>query len=157
MDRVGLILMFFHLVFVVAAFCLVLRIIYIQFFYEPDPLLKNIVTTQVKKDIIQPHRGSIFSHDRRLLASSIPVYQVYLDCTVPKLGNPKTEAEIKKADKKEKEWLADVEKLSVRLAEIYGERTAKEYENVIKSGRLNNKQYLKNGYNNEHETMLEVK
>lgn len=157
MDRVGLILMLFHLVFVVAAICLVIRIIYIQCFYEPDPVLKNVVTTQVKKDIIEPHRGSIFSHDRRLLASSIPVYQVYMDCTVPKYGNPKTEAEIKKADIKEQEWIADAEKLAIGLAEIYGDRTAKEYETLIKSGRLNNKQYLKIGYEIEHETLLKVK
>lgn len=157
MDRVGLILMMFHLVFVLAAFILVGRIIWIQCFYEPDPKLKEYVTTSVKKETVQPKRGSIFSCDKRLLASSIPEYQVYMDCTVQKDNDASTEAERKKAEKNEKEWLAEAEKLAAGLAEIYGDKTAKEYETLIKSGRANNKKYVKIGGKIDHETLMKVK
>ena len=62
----------------------VLRILYIDLIFKPDPKLEKYLSTMSTKEILEPERGSILACDGRLLASTIPTYQLYMDCAVRK-------------------------------------------------------------------------
>lgn len=153
-DRTGVILSVLHLGALILAVILVLRIIYIQVIYKPDPTLEKYLTSPVRKSLTDPVRGSILAKDGRLLASSTPMYQVYMDCTVMK---DEYASKGKKGETKEKEWLAKAEKLSAELARIYKDRTATEYYRLISRGRREGKMYVKIGHQIDHALLQEVK
>ena len=149
-DRIGLILYYLYLVFLIAAIVIVARIVHIQLTYEPDEKIAGYFRPTVQKVDLEPERGSIFARDGRLLAMSTPMYQVYMDCTVMKdsyRGEPE----------KELEWKSKARDLSDGLARIYGDKTSGEYYDTIIQGREKGSRYLKIGKPIGHETLQEVK
>lgn len=152
-DRTGVILSVLHFAALCLAVILVLRIIYIQVIYRPDPALEKYLTSPVRKDRTDPVRGSILAKDGRLLASSTPMYQIYMDCTVMKenFDSKGREGEIK-----EKEWLDKARKLSQGLASVYKDRTADEYYRLISRGRREGKKYVRIGHQIDYSVLKEV-
>lgn len=155
-DRAGKFLFCLYILFVIAGIFLIGRIAYIQIFYKPDPKLVKYISPRVRKEITDPIRGSILADDGRLLASSAPMYQIYMDCTVQKEAYEKMK-DRKEGNKKEQEWRGKAEKLSVGLAEIFKDKTAKEYYTTIISGRRNGRRYVKIGHMTDHGTLLKLK
>lgn len=153
-DRTGVILSVLHFGALCLAAVLILRIAYIQFIYKPDPALEKYLTSPVRKDLTDPVRGSILAKDGRLLASSTPMYQIYMDCTVLK---EKFDSEGRKGEVKEKEWLGKARKLSEGLASIYKDRTADEYYRMISRGRRDGRMYVKIGHQIDHGLLQKVK
>lgn len=153
-DKTGMILSVLHFMALCLALVLIVRIVYIQWIYRPDPALEHYLTSPVRKDVTDPVRGSILAKDGRLLASSTPMYQIYMDCTVLK---KKFAAEGKKGEHKEKEWLEKAEKLSEGLATIYRDKTAKEYYHLITKGRREGRMYVKIGHQIDHGRLQDVK
>lgn len=157
-DRVSIILMLVHFAFGIAAAVLIIQIFNLWLFYKPTREFVKHFTPTTEKRIITPVRGSILSHDGKLLAASVPVYQVYMDCTVRK-----NEFEIKgeKGEGEEASWREKARALSAGLAEIYGDRTADEYFNLIMENRTNDqksgRKHVKIGGKIDYETMLKVK
>ena len=77
---------------------------------------------------IKASRGNIFSDDGSLLAISMPLYNVYMDLSVidQKIFNSK------------------INSLSVSLHNLFGDKSASEYENYLRSSRLKEKnKYVK--------------
>lgn len=153
-SRVGTVMMLIHFLFLTIACIIVVRIICIQLFYRPDPVYEKAFTPSSRKEILEPERGSILAEDGRLLAVSVPMYQIYMDCTVRKeefngLG--------KKGAEKNKEWLEKARKLSKGLANIYKDKSADQYYRLIASGRVNNHMYEKIGFPIGHSTLQELK
>lgn len=153
-DRTGVILSVLHFGALCLAIVLVLRIAYIQWIYKPDPELEKYLTSSVRKELTDPVRGSIMAMDGRLLASSTPMYQIYMDCTVQK---KKFSSEGRKGEIKEKEWLDKARKLSAGLASIYMDRSAEEYYRLISRGRRDGRMYVKIGYQIDHGVLQKVK
>lgn len=149
-----MILMFIHLGFVAASIVLIIQIINLQLFWKPDPKIEKYILPRHKKEITYPERGSILAHDGRLLAVSIPMYQIYMDCTVQKnsFANDR-----KNGKEKEQKWLDKAKKLSEGLAIQFKDKTAKEYYDFIASGRLNGKTYVKIGVPVNHDELTELK
>ena len=139
-DRTGVILSVLHFVALCLAVVLVLRIAYIQWIYKPDPDLEKYLTSPVRKEVTDPVRGSIMAMDGRLLASSTPMYQIYMDCTVQK---KKFASEGRKGEIREEEWLSKARRLSSGLAGLYGDRTADEYYRLISRGRRDGRMYVR--------------
>jgi len=156
-DRVGIILMVIHALFLLAAIFLVIRIARIQLTFEPDPRMLPHVKTRSIKTTIEPERGAILAHDGRLLAASTPMYRLYMDCTVQK----KAFAEMKdkaKGRQAEAEWLSKAKELSKGLAATFKDKTADQYYRSIESGRKNGTQYMKISPTAiDHGTLLELK
>ncbi|MDR2816293.1 MAG: transpeptidase family protein [Proteiniphilum sp.] len=76
--------------------------------------------TVIRNRVILPRRGNIYTYDGKLLATTEPLYSIYMDFW---------------ADGIEKDTLAKyVEDLSVALAKKFPDRTASQYENVIMNG-----------------------
>lgn len=153
-DRIGMFLVVLHIAFSVAAVFLGIRIFSIQLFYTPDPELEKHFTPRAKKQVTDPVRGSILAMDGKLLASSTPKYQIYMDCTVLKEEYMKDH---KSGKKKEKKWMEKAEKLSEGLSAIYKDKSAKEYYHLIKSSRVNGRKYVKIGGQIDHQTLLQLK
>ncbi len=76
--------------------------------------------TVIKDRIILPKRGNIFTHDGKLLATSEPLYGIYMDFWSEGM-------------KKDTLWKY-VDELSVQLSKKFPDRTASQYKNVILNG-----------------------
>ena len=127
-DRIGLVLYYLYLLFLVASVVIVARIIHIQLTYEPAEAIAPYFRPTVQKVDLEPERGSIFARDGRLLAMSTPMYQVYMDCTVLK-------DTFRDEPEKELEWKSKARDLSEGLSRIYGDKTSGEYYDAIIQGR----------------------
>lgn len=152
-DRVGVILMLIHIFFLFLAVVIVVRIFIIQVSFEPAPQIKENITSKGRKMTLEPERGAIMARDGRLLAVSVPMYQICMDCTVRKSWF-KT---LNDGAEREQEWLDKARKLSEGLARIYGDKPAEEYYRIIANGRQEGKRYVKIGNPIDHATLQELK
>ena len=77
---------------------------------------------------IKASRGNIFSDDGSLLAISMPLYDVYMDLSVVD----------------DKIFSSQINNLSISLAQLFGDRSASDYEKYLRSSRLKEKnKYVK--------------
>lgn len=156
--RPSRVLMLFHILFLIIAFIVVGRIIYIQWIWEPNPKYVDYFRPSKHKEVIEPQRGSILDHNGRLLAISTPLYDIYMDCYVQKEANAKNKNKAK-GQQNEKEWMEKAELLSQGLAEVLQEegKDPAYYLNRIKDGRANKKRYVRMASGIDHGTLLELK
>lgn len=96
--------------------------------------------------IVKPNRGNIISADGKLMASSLPEYQIYMDFMVAK---PKGETEVQKKKRvKEQAFrdsmlLANLDSISRGLHEIFPDKSVAEFKRHIKKGRkIESRNYL---------------
>lgn len=76
--------------------------------------------TVIRDRVILPKRGNIYTHDYKLLASTEPIYSIYMDFW---------------ADGIQKDTLMKyVGDLSISLAEKFPDRSASQYKNIILNG-----------------------
>jgi len=143
-DRIGLVLSYFHIGFLILALFIIGRIIFINYSWEPDKDIVKYFLPPSTRNVIQPDRGAIIASDGRLLALSTPMYQLYMDCTVRK----EYFAEQKKKDGRdyEKEWLFSARQFCNDLSKEMGDLSADEYYNRIVEGRKNGSKYLRLGH-----------
>lgn len=149
----GIIVYLTYLLCLMLAFAIIGKTVYIQFFKKENPEIVKYFRPRSIRNALSPDRGDIIASDGRLLATSIPMYQINMDCTVMK-ESFKREA---RGDSLELDWLSKARDLSEGLASIYGDMTAEEYYKAISTGRRNGKQYLKIGGKIDHETLQKVK
>ena len=126
-----------YLLLLAGSLLLIVRIVDIQLFFNPDPKIEEALTPSNIANTIEPARGNIIDSEGRLLAMSCPIYQVYMDCTVLKDRNTPSQ---------EEEWLEKARQLSEGLAGIFPEKTAAQFYNLIRDGRRNGKRYVKIGH-----------
>ena len=143
-DSVGRGLYRLYVLFLIGSVLLVGRLIYIQLFYQPDPKIVQALTPTSVKKTIEPARGAILSDDGRLLAMSLPIYDINMDCTVMKESYAKIRTtDPAKGDSLEAAWMAKARGLADGLASILKEKTADEYYSLIKKGREQNRKYVR--------------
>ena len=159
-ERISVILYTLYLLLLAGAVVLILRIIGIQLFFNPDEKIKDALTPAVTTKVIDPERGNIIDCEGRLLALTTPTYQIYMDCTVmkdeftakmngkierAKDDKLKIQAARDEAQKKEEEWLSKARALSEELAKIFPGKSADSIYQTIRDGRNNNRRYVKIG------------
>lgn len=147
-NTTGLMVYVVYLVSVFLGILIIAQIVRIQLFFRLDSGLKEYFLPRNSKVLLEPTRGAIIARDGRLLALSTPMYQVYMDCAVQK-GSLN--------EKQEAEWMAKARELSGGLAAIYNDRSAGEYYELIRTGRRDNRRYVKIGSAINHETLQKVK
>ena len=152
-DRSGKIIFSFRILYLLASIVVIFKILSIMLFYSPNEKLLKRIKSKSEKNTIEAIRGSIYSYDDKLLASSIPSYQVYMDCSVQKEHNLKAGA---KGKKKEREWHIEAEKLSKELANFFKDKSAQEYYNLIITNRNKNNKFVKIGHRITHKEFLTV-
>ena len=124
----------FYVVYIIIA-CLFGAIIYkiadIQ--YVKGEELRKLAEKRITAPTpIKPKRGNILAHDGRLLSSSLPLYEVYIDMRVAAFG-------VK--DKKTQKTYFDthVGELAEALSKKFGDKSAKEYEKELRKAYKNRK------------------
>jgi len=147
-DKIGMTLYILYLLFLFMAIVIVVRITHIQLFYKPDNSLSKYLRPKSIKENIEPTRGAIIAHDGRLLAMSTPMYQIYMDCTVLKAKNNKSE---------ETKWRSKARELAKGLSQIYKDKSGAEYYKIIITGRERGSRYVKIGKPIDHEILQSIK
>ncbi|QKZ11360.1 penicillin-binding protein [Spirosoma sp. KUDC1026] len=117
----------FYLVMVLA--CVVVgRLIYLQYFdeFKGKHWRDRVVEATIKRDTLRAMRGNIYAADGSLLATSLPTYVVGLDPTMakPDYFNKK------------------VDSLGILLAHIYGDRSARDYTDLVRDARERKRRYV---------------
>ncbi|MDR3180599.1 MAG: transpeptidase family protein [Prevotellaceae bacterium] len=92
-------------------------------------LKEKAVKISYRTEEIAAKRGDIMAHDGRLLVTSLPQYQLYMDCVVPD----------------EALFNAGVKGLSAALSGFFRDKTAAEYEKILRDGRAKKRCYVKLG------------
>jgi cell division protein FtsI (penicillin-binding protein 3) len=111
--RVGLV----YFCFALLALAIVARIVYIQFVQGEE--LRNKIKTKTLKDItIEPNRGNILATDGRILATSIPSYEISMDMQASGLD--------------EKTFLDNVDSLAICLSKLFRDKPASVYKRELK-------------------------
>ena len=147
-DKIGMTLYILYLLFLFMAIVIVVRIAHIQLFYKPDNSLSKYLRPKSIKENIEPTRGAIIANDGRLLAMSTPMYQIYMDCTVLKAKNNKSE---------ETKWRSKARELAKGLSQIYKDKSGAEYYKIIITGRERGSRYVKIGKPIDHEILQSIK
>lgn len=102
-----------YLLCLVGAVFLIGRMFHIVFFFQPDPEIRELVTPKSTKQVIESERGAILAQDGRLLAMTVPAYDIHMDCTV-KQGE-------------DEEWHSKARELCKGLASIIGGKSSEQY------------------------------
>jgi cell division protein FtsI (penicillin-binding protein 3) len=98
------------------------QIIYLQFSKD---LRKKGQEISIKQEDLPALRGNILAHDGRVLAISLPYYELFIDCVAP-------------ADST---FNKHIEALSVALANFFKDKTAAQYKADITNARKEKKRY----------------
>lgn len=112
--------------FILVALVVIGKIFYMQFI-NPTKISSEDIIRRVEP--IEPNRGDILACDGRALATSIPYYQVRMDCVVP---NKDT-------------FNVYIDELSKKLSDLFKNKSAAAYKKELKNARANNKRYLRLG------------
>lgn len=154
--RASNVLTAFHILFLSAAIAIIIKIIAIQYFWEPDPDYVTYFQPKKSKQKLEPERGAIIDHNGKLLAMSTPMYNIYMDCYVLKDEHDRDK---ENGAEKEAEWVRKAKALSARLPEVLEEedKNASYYENLIFNGRRNKRRYVSIVKGIDHGTLLELK
>lgn len=108
--RVGLIyISVFGFAVLVAA-----KVVYLQFIND-DEYKAIAQETRIKNLEIEPHRGDILASDMRLLASSVPYYEVRMDFKAPAL-------------KRNNFFLENVDSLAWSLSRLFNDKSSADYK-----------------------------
>lgn len=108
--------------FVLIALAVVGKIAYMQFIAPTDT---SAVDIAFREETIEAIRGDIMARDGRPMATSVPYYQIRMDCMVP------NEDTFKKY----------IDELSKSLAEFYKNKSAKKYREELVKARKEGKRY----------------
>ena len=111
-----------YIAFVIFAIVAVWRIIDLQFIRKPDTSIRS--KTEDTREI-PCTRGSIIASDGRYLAFSIPEYKLCMDCVQPH----------------DTIFYPGIDSLAAALADLYGDKKAEEYRNLLTSQRLAGRKY----------------
>ena len=115
-----------YLLVVLTGFLILGRIIYLQFF-EKDKWSVKSANYPIQQAEIEPNRGDIYSSDGRLLALSVPFYEIRMDLTVSGL--------------KDDVFYGGIDSLALKLAGLFRDKSWLEYKRGIIRARQEKRQY----------------
>lgn len=87
----------------------------------------NVNETSQKKIVIEPSRGDICAYDGRVLATSVPYYEIRMDLRCPGFS--------------EEFFNKNVDSLAHRLSSLFGDKSAKQYKRNLMSARYKGARY----------------
>ena len=142
--------------FIAASIVLLVQIINLKVFWEPEPTTAWRFRPLKKHEIIKPERGAIMDHNGKLIAVSTPMYDIYMDCTVLKAKFAKDK---KDGRKNEEEWKNKARQLGAGLPAVLSRdgKSADYYKKLILDGRKLNRRYVAIAKSIDHSTLLKLK
>jgi cell division protein FtsI (penicillin-binding protein 3) len=115
-----------YLVFLFFGFWIIGKIIYLQT-AEKSKWLEKAKESTLKNVIIPANRGNILAEDGRLLATSIPLYEIRMDFNTGSLPD--------------KIFYEKVDSLALCLSELFGDKSRKEYKIELVTAKKNLERY----------------
>ena len=79
-HRISKILWFLYCIFLLASVAIIAKVVYLQYFWEPDSSTINEFLPNNYKSTVKPERGTITDRNGKLLATSTPLYTIHMDC-----------------------------------------------------------------------------
>ena len=155
-DGIASVLSGLYVVLLAVSVLIAGKLIYLQWFFRPEPKIEEALTPRSEDRTLEPVRGNITDCNGRLLAMSYPVYDLHMDCTVRKEEFAKMKDRTKAAQA-ERNWLSLAEQMSEGLARILPEKSASQYYALIKAGRRNGRKYLAIARNVDLTTLNKIK
>ncbi len=115
--------------FVVAlfAFLIIAKVVYIQV-VEGDKWKEVARNTTLRYVETDATRGDVYADDGRLLATSVPVYEIRMD-----VSSHVTSDEL---------FFSNVDSLALNLSRLFGDRTPQQYRHILIEARKNQERYL---------------
>jgi len=110
----------------VFSICIVGKIVYLQF-GKGKELAAKAETLTLKDFIIEPNRGDIYASDDRLLASSIPFYEIRMD-----VNSNAMSADL---------FNRNIDSLSYRLARLFKDKSSYTYKQELLTARKKGERY----------------
>ncbi len=104
------------------------RLIYLQYQYNSETDIDRDLFT-LREVPLQSTRGNIYSQEGEILSTSIVHYRMFFDCTI--VGDSV--------------FKADVPALSRSLSQLFGNKSAKKYEEDLRNGRKKGNRYMRIG------------
>jgi cell division protein FtsI (penicillin-binding protein 3) len=104
------------------------KIIRIQFVEAGELLPSEQDSSNVRYRTIQANRGSIYSADGKLMATSVPVFDIRMD-----LGNTEIS---------DQEFMEKLDSLASGLHYLFMDRSTEEYKHLLREGRRQKNRYL---------------
>ena len=135
-HRISKILWFLYCIFLIASVILIVRVVQLQFFWDPDPqTIKYFQPTRYEKKT-KPERGAIMDMNGKLLAISTPMYNINMDCAILKDEHNARKTE-KETDSLERIWRYKAKMLCKELPEVLAKdgKTADYYYDLIMRNR----------------------
>jgi len=112
----------------IAAFAIIGKAAYIQL-VEGDEWIEKADSLTLRYDTIEPVRGNIYSSDGKLLAVSVPDFEVRIDVASEHIS--------------EAFFYQKVDSLALRLSKLFGDRSKAEYKKALVQARnTKNRYYL---------------
>jgi len=123
-----------YIVFLLFGLAIIARIVYLQTF-EKEKWTVQSNESAYRTVSIEADRGSIYASDGRLLASSIPYYEIRFDAKCPNLTD--------------NIFTNGLDSLALSLSKLFGDRSKDAYKKLLADARKNGNRYLlvKNGVN----------
>lgn len=138
MWRVGIVYLFL----VASGLAIIGKIVWLQF-AEHELWSVNSDSAPVKEILIEANRGDIYSADNKLLAVSVPYYDIRMDLTVDSLTD--------------EVFYNNVDALSRELSRLFRDRSWLEYKKSIIKARIDGSQYHLVKRNITYDQMLEAR
>ncbi|MBN2481740.1 MAG: transpeptidase family protein [Bacteroidales bacterium] len=115
-----------YIVFLLSGLAIIGRVIYLQIF-EKEKWLAKAGDFSIKTMSIPADRGSIYAADGRLLASSIPHYEIRFDAQCTNLTD--------------KIFNAGIDSLSLQLSRLFRDKSKQQYKNELVEARKKGNRY----------------
>ncbi|MBN1158880.1 MAG: transpeptidase family protein [Bacteroidales bacterium] len=115
-----------YIIFLLSGFAIIGRVIYLQVF-EKEKWQAKAGDFSIKTMSIPADRGSIYAADGRLLASSIPHYEIRFDAKCPNLTD--------------KIFNAGIDSLSMMLSRLFRDKSTQQYKNELVEARKTGRRY----------------
>lgn len=117
-----------YFIVLIAALAIIGRAAYIQL-VEGDEWIEKANSLTLRYDTIEPVRGNIYSSDGKLLAVSVPDFEIRIDVASEHIS--------------EAFFNQKVDSLALRLAKLFGDRSKAEYKKALVEARnTKNRYYL---------------
>ena len=135
-HRISKILWFLYCSFLILSAVLIVRIINIQYFWEPDPQTVEYFQPRRYESKTKPERGAIMDMNGKLLAISTPMYNINMDCAVLK-DEFRAGKTARETDSLERVWRGKARQMCNELPKVLAKdgKTADYYYDLIMRNR----------------------
>ena len=159
--RISRLLRSMYWVFLGLSVAIIVKIIWLQAGWVPDPELERYFLPTRYEEKETPERGAVMDRNGNLLAISIPLYNINMDCTILKDDFAKVKDK-RKRDSLENAWMDKARMLSRELPKVLAKdgKTSDYYYDLIRrnrQSRLNGRKNVPITRNIDHSTYLELR